>query len=249
MIRVLLIEDEALASIYLEHLLSVVAPDMQVVKKIDNVSTAIEWLSENQPDLMFMDIHLGGDSAFSIFEQHDIKTPVIFTTGYSEYAVKAFRLNSIDYLLKPFSADDLRQAIGKFRSRNAMGGINVSAMLGTLRSQKDFQERFLAVNGKKIKSIPVGQVAYFSAQGRYTQLVTKANEKYLLDHSLENIIGKVDPQLFFRVNRQMIVGFDAITSMMAWSRSRIKIELSPAAEIEVVSSIDNTAEFKRWLDR
>jgi DNA-binding LytR/AlgR family response regulator len=248
MIQVVIVEDETGASQYLEDVLSEIAPDVHVIHKLDNVESAVQWFSGHEADLIFLDIQLGDDIAFSIFERLRIKTPVIFTTAYNEYAIRAFTLNGIDYLLKPYSETDLKRALGKFRAQHPKMGIDVSAMLRTLK-QKDFQRRFLAVNGKKIKSVPIAQVAYFLAQGRYTQLVTKANEKYLLDHSLENIIGRIDPQLFFRVNRQMIVGFDAITHMMAWSRSRIKIELMPAAEIEVISSIDNTAEFRRWLDR
>ncbi len=248
MIKVVIVEDETGAAQYLEEVLLEVATDLEVVQKIDNVETAVHWFSENHADLIFLDIQLGDDLAFSIFERLHIKTPVIFTTAYNQYAIRAFTLNSIDYLLKPYSASDLRRAIGKFRVQDPKQGIDVSTMLRALKD-KDFQTRFLAVSGKKIKSVPVLQVAYFLAYGRYTQLVTKANEKYLLDHSLEHIMARVDPQLFFRVNRQFIVAFDSIVNMMAWSRSRIKIELAPTTELEVISSIDNTAEFRRWLDR
>lgn len=248
MIRVVIIEDEAGASQYLESTLAEVAPDIRVIHKMDNMEHAAEWFSDNQPDLIFLDLNSGDNDNLALFETLCQKTPVIFTTISSHHAVHAFRFNSIDYLLKPFSGEELGRAIGKFRS-NPMHGIDVGGRLDNLQQKKGFQERFLAVSGKKMKSIPVHQVAYFMTQGRYTQLVTKTNEKYLIDHSLEHIINRVDPKLFFRINRQMIVGFDAIVHMIAWSRSRIKIELSPPAEIEVVSSIDNTAEFRKWLDR
>ncbi|MFT3794649.1 LytR/AlgR family response regulator transcription factor [Flavobacterium sp.] len=248
MIRVVIIEDEAGASQYLESTLAEVAPDLRVIHKTDNMAHAAEWFSGNEADLIFLDIKTDDENVFSLFEQMGLHTPVIFTTTCSHHAVRAFRFNSIDYLLKPFSGEELGRAIGKFRS-NPMRGIDVGGRLDNLQQKKGFQERFLAVSGKKMKSIPVQQVAYFMTQGRYTQLVTKTNEKYLIDHSLENIINRVDPKLFFRINRQMIVGFDAIVHMIAWSRSRIKIELSPPAEVEVVSSIDNTAEFRKWLDR
>lgn len=248
MIRVVIIEDEAGASQYLESTLAEVAPDLRVVQKMDNMEHAVQWFSGNKADLIFLDIKTDDENIFALFEKMCLHTPVIFTTACSQNAVYAFRLNSIDYLLKPFSGEDLDRAIGKFRS-NPMRGIDVGNRLDSLEQKKGFQERFLAVSGKKMKSIPVSQVAYFMTQGRYTQLVTKTNEKFLLDHSLENIINRVDPKLFFRINRQMIVGFDAIVHMIAWSRSRIKIELSPPAEIEVISSIDNTSEFRKWLDR
>ncbi len=248
MIKVVIVEDETNAAQYLKQALHEVADDMRVVQTIDNVGNAIHWFSQNEADLIFLDIQLGDDLAFSIFERLHIKTPVIFTTAYNQYAIRAFALNSIDYLLKPYSEADLKRAVDKFRAHYPRLGVDVSTTLRALKD-KDFQRRFLAISGKKIKSVPVSHVAYFLAHGRYTQLVTKANEKYLLDHSLEHITGRVDPLQFFRVNRQVIVGFDSIASMMAWSRSRIKIELLPACESDVISSIDNTAEFKRWLDR
>lgn len=247
MIRVVIIEEESGASQHLEHTLAEVAPDLHVIQKINSIERAEEWFSGNHADLIFLDIKLNEDTV-ATFEKIAPRTPIIFTTSCSQHAVRAFRLNSIDYLLKPFSGEQLGRAIGKFRT-NPMRGIDVGAMLRTLEQKRNFQERFLAVSGKKMKSIPVAQIAYFVAQGRYTQIVTRSNEKYLIDHSLERIIARVDPKFFFRVNRQIIVGFDAISHMIAWSRSRIKIELTPPAESEVVSSIDNTAEFRKWLDR
>lgn len=127
--------------------------------------------------------------------------------------------------------------------------VNASELLKTIFQKPEFQERFMVVSGKKIKSIPVEKVAYFIAEGRYIRIVSKTNEQFLLEQSLESISQKIDPQLFFRINRQVVVSFDAIAHMMAWSRSRIKIELSPSAPIDIITSIDNTAGFRKWLDR
>lgn len=249
MLKAVIIEDEKPASDYLEAVLKKIAPDLIVVQTIDNVKNAVQWLAENPADLIFLDIHLGDDIGFSIFEKLRIVTPVIFTTAYNQYAIRAFKLNSVDYLLKPFSEADLLHALDKFRSQKGNPTVDFSALLEAMNKKPDYQERFMVISGQKIKSILIGQVAYFVSEGRYVKLVTKTNEKYLLDQSLESISHKVDPNLFFRVNRQVIVGFDAIVQMVVWSKSRIKLELKPAAEVDVVVSIDNSGEFKRWLNR
>lgn len=249
MIKAVIIEDEKPAADYLASLLGQAASDVSVVKTIDNVKTAVQWLAENPVDLIFLDIHLGDDIGFSIFEKLRINVPVIFTTAYNQYAIRAFKLNSVDYLLKPFAQEDLQQALDKFRSRQLNPGIDIQALLESIHKKPEYQERFMVISGQKIKSIPVEQVAYFVSEGRYVKLVTKTNEKYLLDQSLENVSHKVDPNLYFRVNRQFIVGFESIQQMIVWSKSRIKLELKPAAEIDVVVSIDNSGNFKRWLNR
>jgi two-component system response regulator LytT len=249
MIKAVIIEDEKPASDYLASVLQKIAPDVVVMKTIDNVRTAVQWLAENPVDLIFLDIHLGDDIGFSIFEKLRISVPVIFTTAYNQYAIRAFKLNSVDYLLKPILEEDLQQALNKLRSQQLNPAIDINALLEAMNKKPDYQERFMVVSGQKIKSILIGDVAYFVSEGRYVKLITKSNEKYLLDQSLESVSHKVDPNLFFRVNRQVIVGFDAIQQMIVWSKSRIKLELKPAAESDVVVSIDNSGDFKRWLNR
>jgi two-component system response regulator LytT len=249
MIKAVIIEDEKPASDYLASVLQKIAPDVVVIKTIDNVKTAVQWLAENPVDLIFLDIHLGDDIGFSIFEKLRISVPVIFTTAYNQYAIRAFKLNSVDYLLKPILEEDLQQALNKLRSQQLNPAIDINALLEAMNKKPDYQERFMVVSGQKIKSILIGDVAYFVSDGRYVKLITKSNEKYLLDQSLESVSHKVDPNLFFRVNRQVIVGFDAIQQMIVWSKSRIKLELKPAAESDVVVSIDNSGDFKRWLNR
>lgn len=249
MIKAIIIEDEKPAAVHLSATLAKIAPDITVVKTIDNVKSAVQWLSENTVDLIFLDIHLGDDISFSIFEKIKVSVPVIFTTAYNQYAVRAFKLNSIDYLLKPFSEEDLQQALDKFRSTRHYPVIDVSVLLEAMRSKPEYQERFMVVSGQKIKSILIGQVAYFVSDGRYVKLVTKTNEKFLLDMSLESLVHKLDPNLFFRINRQFIVGFDSIQQMIVWSKSRIKLELKPTSETDVIVSIDNSGDFKKWLNR
>ena len=247
--KAVIIEDEKLASENLLAMLQKVDPSIEVVAVIDNVKTAIAWLSDHKADLIFLDIHLGDDTSFSIFDKVKVSTPIIFTTAYNQYAIRAFKLNSVDYLLKPFSEEDLQFALEKFKSQNEKPELNVKKLLETIMERPLFQERFMVVSGQKIKSILIEQIAYFLSEGRYVKLVTKTNEKYLLDQSLERVEHKVDPNHFFRVNRQVIVGFDSIQQMIVWSKSRVKLELKPATEFDVVVSIDNSGEFKRWLNR
>ncbi|TBX67002.1 response regulator transcription factor [Flavobacterium silvisoli] len=247
--KVVIIEDEKLASDNLVAMIKKVDPSIEIVKVIDNVKKAIAWLSEQQPDLIFLDIHLGDDICFSIFENIKVTAPIIFTTAYNQYAIRAFKLNSVDYLLKPFSEEDLQFALDKFKSQNSKLAVDMKKLLETIIDKPSFQERFMVVSGQKIKSISIDQVAYFLSEGRYVKLVSKNNEKFLLDQSLESIEHKVDPNHFFRINRQVIVGFDSIQQMIVWSKSRVKLELKPATDFDVVVSIDNSGEFKRWLNR
>lgn len=249
MIKVIIIEDEKPAADYLIAILKKIAPDITVLETIDNVKSAVKWLTEHSTDLIFLDIHLGDDIGFSIFEKLKINVPVIFTTAYNQYAIRAFKLNSIDYLLKPFSEEEVMLALDKFRLQQSKTGFDMETLLQTLQNKPEYQERFMVVSGQKIKSILIGQVAYFVTEGRYVKLVTRTNEKYLIDGSLESLMYKVDPHLFFRINRQFIISFDAIEQMVVWSKSRIKLELQPPAETQVIVSIDSSGNFKRWLNR
>jgi two-component system, LytTR family, response regulator LytT len=248
--KAVIIEDEKLASDYLQELLHANHNEIEVIKVIDNVRDAIEWLSNHKTDLIFMDIHLGDDTSFSIFEKLQLTTPIIFTTAYNQYAIKAFKLNSIDYLLKPIDETELQNAIDKCKRQLENNlPMDFKKILESLNNKQEYQERFMVVSGQKIKSILIHQVAYFLSEGRYVKLVTKTNEKYLLDQSLESLESKVDPHNFYRVNRQAIIGFDAIQQMIVWSKSRVKLELSPQAENDIIVSIDKSGEFKKWLNR
>ncbi|WP_308992437.1 LytTR family DNA-binding domain-containing protein [Mariniflexile litorale] len=248
--KAVIIEDEKLASDYLETLLQKNSFNIDVIKIIDNVKDAIQWLSQHTVDIIFLDIHLGDDTSFSIFEKLHINTPIIFTTAYNEYAIKAFKLNSIDYLLKPIDEDELRASIDKLKKRILNSNpFDMQKLLEVMQQKEDYQERFMVVSGQKIKSILIDQVAYFLSEGRYIKLVTNNNEKYLLDQSLENLENKLNPNYFYRVNRQVIVSFTSIQQMIVWSKSRVKLELNPITEFDVIVSIDKSGEFKKWLNR
>ncbi|WP_298142499.1 LytTR family DNA-binding domain-containing protein [Flavobacterium sp.] len=246
--KVVIIEDEKLAADKLIEMLHHEDNTIQVAAVIDNVVDAVQWLAQNNVDLIFLDIHLGDDSSFRIFDKVNITTQIVVTTAYNQYAIQAFKLNSIDYLLKPFSQEELNFALNKFRTLKA-DIPDYRSIFETIQQQKSYQERFMVVSGQKIKSILTQDIAYFLSEGRYAKLVTHTNEKYLIDQSLENIFSKIDPNLFFRVNRQAIVGFKSIQQMIIWSKSRVKLELKPTPEEDIIVSIDKSGDFKKWLNR
>lgn len=247
--KTIVIEDEKLASDQLCQMLHKLDRNIEVVAVIDNVKTAVHWLAEHSVDLIFLDIHLGDDTGFSIFEKIKINTPIIFTTAYHQYAIRAFKLNSVDYLLKPYTEEELGYALAKFKQQHQPKSIDLEKILATMAERPTYQERFMVVSGQKIKSIPVTEIAYFLSEGRYVKLVAKNQEKFLLDQSLESVEHKVDPNQFFRINRQVLVGFDSIQQMIVWSKSRVKLELKPPTDFEVVVSIDHSGAFKKWLNR
>lgn len=248
-IKVVIIEDEMLAANSLKNHIKNVGPDLDVVEILDSVETAVEWLSQNKVDLLFLDIHLGDDHSFTIFEKVKTDAAIIFVTAYDQYALRAFKLNSIDYLLKPVQDDELKNALDKFREQKLANKIDLHSLLSAMKEQPKFQERFMVVAGQKIKSIPTADIAFFFSEGRYVRIVTNENEKYLVDHTMDSIEKSVDPERFFRINRQVIVQYPSIKQMHIWSKSRVKVELQPDPGCDTVVSIDRSGEFKKWLNK
>lgn len=241
----IIIEDEYLAASELERLLGEVAPEVVILAKLDSVGESVKWLKKNRVELIFMDIHLGDGQSFDIFEQVDITVPVIFITAYDEYALKAFKYQGIDYILKPFDKEELRQALSKLDSLIAS---NVPFPVASLSI---YQERFLVTVGAKMKSITVGDVAYFMADGKYLVLFTRDGQNYILDQTISGIESKLNPTHFFKINRKFIISYGAIKEMVRYSNSRIKIILSPLSPsgIEAIVSAERMQEFKQWLNQ
>lgn len=249
---VLIIEDEELAAKRLIRLLKELAPDMTVLTSIDTVTGAVQWLGQNQADLIFLDIHLADGDSFSIFEQIEVKTPIIFTTAYDQYAIRAFKLNSVDYLLKPIDKEELTFSIEKFRQAQDAQGPDFGELIASMKAaqaQPEYQKRFMVTSGEKIKSIPIEEVAYFFGQQKYVFLITKDHRRHIVDFTLGKLEGLLDPNQFYRINRQFIINFDAIQNMFAYSKSRVKIELAPPSDIEAIVSIEKAKRFKEWLNR
>lgn len=248
--KVVIIEDESLAADRLEDLLLQVAPGTEVLGKIGSVKESVKWLGDHNPDLIFLDIQLSDGISFSIFEQVELNIPVIVTTAYDQYAIKAFELNSIAYLLKPIRRVELEESLAKYESLRSAYSIDFEHLLSRIQGREaEYKKRFLVQIGEKIKRIEVADIAYFRIIEKSVFLQTFNGDSYPLDHSLDALVELLDPKVFFRINRRYLVHIDAISGMTAWSRSRVKLQLHPPSDDdEIVVSVERSADFKSWLD-
>jgi DNA-binding LytR/AlgR family response regulator len=250
--NVVIIEDESLSALRLEKIIREIDPAIEVLAKLESVEESVAWFKAHPgPDLIFLDIHLEDGLGFSIFEQVKIKSPIIFTTAFDEYAIKAFKLRSIDYLLKPITADDLEAALRKYRdwSLPERNVIDVQELFDLIGSRKNYKERFSITVGQRIRSIAVDDIAYFYSESGITFLVCKEKIEYPVDFSLDTLETELDPRLFFRVNRQFLVKLPAIANVHIYPKSRLKLDLNPPPRQEVFVSVDRVAGFRRWFDR
>lgn len=247
--KVLIIEDEQSVAKRLIRLIRETAPDMEISGETDSVEDSIDWLNNNRPpDLIFMDIHLADGISFDIFKRTHVQTPVIFTTAYDNYAIQAFKVNSIDYLLKPINKEELKHAIEKFRARKINTDsekIDYTKLAEQIRGQE--QTRLLVRYGQRLKSIEIEDVACFYTENKTVYLHTFSNDRYPIDERLDALENTVDPRMFFRVNRSAIVNFKAIGDMYAYSKSRVNIELKKPIDLSFTSSTDRSSDFKDWL--
>jgi len=250
--NVVIIEDESHAAEKLERQLKELDSKIDVIAKIESVKNAVNWLKKNNSDLIFLDIHLSDGLCFKIFDEVEIKTPIIFTTAYDQYAIQAFKVNSVDYLLKPINKFDLAQSYEKFREYYQVEGnvdyTSLREMINDMREKK-YQSRFLVVQGDTIKTVLVQDIAYFFAEGKYTFLVEKQGERYLIDTTLEKLNNVLNPEEFFRINRGVIVHLHSIKKMNTWFSRRIKLELIPSFEKETIVSTERVKDFKEWLNQ
>lgn len=247
--NVVIIEDEKLAAYELQDLLQACDPSIRVLAVIDSVKAAVEWLQHHACDLIFLDIHLADDSGFRIFEQVKVSTPVIFTTAYDRYALKAFTLNSIDYLLKPVETDKLNAALLKFKNLKQVFGEELPRLMEESRKPgSHYQQRFMVQSGERTLPVMASDIGYFYAQHRYVVLFTLQNQQYVIDHTLDKLEQLLDPAHFFRINRQFIISSSAIKSMSSYTKGRLKIELQPASKEEAVVSVDRSPKFKLWIN-
>ena len=249
--KTIIIEDEEFAARRLENMIRECDPGIEIVNRFPSVKESVEWLKNNaQPDLIFLDIQLEDDLSFAIFEQVQVRSKIIFTTAFDEYAIKAFKLNSIDYLLKPINQEELCRAIDKFRSWSAESAPVIDALMlrDLLRPQPTYRERFMVSVGDKLKSINVSDIAYFFSTAGITFVVMHSKTQYSLDFSLDNLREMLQPKDFFRVNRQYLVGHKAIDKVVVYPKSRLKIVLNPSTDTDLFVSIDKAPEFKQWFD-
>jgi len=248
--NVIIVEDELLAANNLELLLHSIDKDISILAKIQSVRNALQWLSTNQCDLIFLDIQLSDGNAFEIFEQIDVRTPVIFTTAYDQYAIRAFKHNSIDYLLKPINQSELAQSIRKYYILNENRILpDFKQLIDFLNNPVQYQERFLVNAGQKLRTVKTSDIAYIHVNEKGVFLCTKENKSYDINYTLEKLEEILDPKKFFRINRQFIVNVDSIENMHIVSKSRLKLDLKPKPEDEVIVSVNNVADFKLWLNK
>lgn len=250
---ILIIEDEALAADKLEKMLKDIKQDANIVAKISSVKDSIKWLMNNKVDLIFIDIQLSDGVSFKIFDQLDIKTPLIFTTAYDKYAVRAFKLNSISYLLKPIRQQDLIESLDKYEKLKSAFSIDFEKLIAAYTGKKKEtpKKRFLISVGEILKKIESDDIAYFYAMEKNVFCKTFDNKTHPVDYSLDKLETLLDPETFFRINRKYIVNIEAIKTMVSWSRSRIKLELIPEIykNEDAVVSISRSSDFKEWMNR
>jgi DNA-binding LytR/AlgR family response regulator len=251
--KVIIIEDETPAANRLERMLKELKPGIAILKRMDSVEDSVEYFKQNpEVDLIFMDIQLADGLSFDIFKSTNVPAPVIFTTAYDHYAIKAFKVNSIDYLLKPIADEDLKGAIEKFElTQQSARGSNedLRAIVESVRSeQSHFRKRFLVKTAGRLAFVPASEVAYFFSEEGVTFIVNIQNERYLLETTLEELESQLDPTEFFRINRKMILSTACITRIEPHTNNRLLLNVSPVFSEEVVVSRHRTSEFKSWLD-
>lgn len=252
--NVLIIEDETEAAKRLHSLISQLIPGINIFATLDSVKGSVQWFQDNQhPDLVFMDIQLADGISFQIFEQCEVKCPVIFTTAYDEYALKAFKVNSVDYILKPVDRDDMEAALQKLNSltkwkANPNGILeSIGKAVNMLASRH--KKRFVIKVGEHLKSLAVSDILYFYSHEKVTFARLFDGRKHILDYTLEQLETLLDPEQFFRISRKYIVSTAAIHDMVSYTNSRLKLHLKHSDDPEVIVARERVQEFKDWLDQ
>lgn len=248
--RVVIIEDEQLAAEKLEAQILELEPDVELVAKLESVEEAVNWLAEKPgPDLIFMDIQLEDGISFEIFDEVQVNAPVIFTTAFDEYAIRAFKVNSVDYLLKPVGNEELKAALKKYKGRYQSETITNQVAKVIEQIARKYKSRFFIKIGTRFQSIQVDEICCFFVEERNTFLRTSAGKTYDLDQSLEQLQTMIDPEQFFRINRNYIVNINCITEVLTYSTNRLKISLRSGNNDALVVSRDRVSEFKQWMDK
>jgi DNA-binding LytR/AlgR family response regulator len=248
--NLLIIEDEPASAQRLKKLAEELEPGITVLDILDSISSSVEWLNtHSQPDLVLSDIHLADGLSFEIFKQVQLSCPVIFTTAYDQYAIQAFKVNGIDYLLKPIKKAELADAFSKFKKMLPAAPQIDLAQLATLlgKQDKDYLKRLVIRIGQQIKVVEIKDIAYFYIDEKIVFGVTFNKDRHPMDLSLDQLEKQLDPERFFRINRAFIVSLESIETMITYSKARIKIKLKPPCEVESITSTERSAEFRDWL--
>ena len=259
--NILIVEDEDLAVKKIQKTLLSLETQATVAGVTDSIKSTVEWLQQHTPpDLILMDIELADGQSFDIFKLIDIVSPVIFTTSYDEYALKAFKVNSIDYLLKPVQKEELQAALDKYKQMKLRYGTNdpsegearLDTLLKELRRQlepKDYRQRFLVKHGQKLVSIGIEEIAYFFSDGRLNFFKTADNRKFVVDYTMDELEEMIDPKLFFRIGRAFYVSAGCIDKIEEYFGNRLILTLRPAIDKEALVSREKVTDFKKWMGK
>lgn len=247
--KVLLIEDEIPAARQLSKLLLQHRPAMQILDTLDSIEGSVRWFrSFPAPDLVFMDIQIADGLSFDIFKQAEVKSPVIFTTAFDHYAVQAFKVNAIDYLLKPIDPEDLGRSLLKMEKHRHAAPVFEYEMLAHYFKKEQYKERFLVKTGQQLAFVATTDIAFFRSADGLTQAFTFAGKKYFVENTLEELERLLQPRDYFRISRNMTLRIDAISKISPHLNGRLKLEIIPATPEDIFVSRERAAEFKAWLD-
>ncbi|MCE6990148.1 LytTR family DNA-binding domain-containing protein [Dyadobacter sp. CY323] len=255
----LIVEDEDLSVRRLKKLLAETVPSLTVAGVTDSIEETVDWLEKNRknnadPDLIFLDIELSDGQSFEIFNRIQVTSTIIFTTSYDEYALQAFKLNSIDYLLKPVHREDLQRSMQKYENLRAqpaadsLEGIR-KLLEGFRKPAVEYRQRFLVKQGQKMLSVEVGDISYFFTDDRYSFFITDSGQKLLVDYTLDELAEVLDPSRFFRINRGMMVAHKAVDKIDPYFGNRLALTLRPGHSKEALVSREKVSDFKHWMGK
>ena len=257
--KILIVEDEDLAVKKIRKTLSDVDANADVVGVTDSIFATVDWLQNNpSPDLILMDIELSDGQSFEIFSRIPVKSAVVFTTSYDEYALKAFKVNSIDYLLKPIQKEDLEAALNKYKKMKTMyagnghNELNMDALVKELQHKlqpKEFRKRFLVKHGQKLVSIEIDEIAYFFSDGRLNFFKTYDNRKFVVDYTMDELEDMLDSQRYFRISRSFYVSVNSIDQIHDYFGNRLLLHLKPPVDKESIVSREKVTDFKKWMGK
>ena len=256
--KILIVEDEELAVKKLQKTLLSIDRMVEVVGVTDSIKSTVEFLKQNAaPDLILMDIELADGQSFEVFNMITVKNPVIFITSYDEYALKAFKVNSVDYLLKPVQKDELEAALNKYKELNASennsnNSSDINNLIKELQSKlqpKEFRKRFLVKQAQKLVSIEVEDIAYFYSDGRLNFFKTRDNRKFVVDYTMDELSDMLDPEKYFRISRSFYVSVDSIDQIHDYFGNRLLLNLTPALDKEALVSREKVMDFKKWMGK
>ena len=250
--KAVIIEDEKIAADLLRNLINQLDENIEVVTTLQTVEDSIEWLENNQhPDIMFVDIHLADGSSFSIFEKTEVRCPIVFTTAYNEYALKAFEVNSIDYLLKPINKDDLQRALNKYKNlKGDNKDLDYKKFVSRFLSEgnvNNYKEYFLVPERDKLIPLAAKDIAYIYIDLKLIKAVTFSGKVYYLNQNLDEMMNQLNPKNFFRANRQYIVAHESIKDVSMWFGNKISLNLVIPTEEKIIVSKARVSEFKNWF--